>query len=116
MNRSRSHSARARIPIIEAVRIHISGINYWPEATGIAPFNTGRAEYLAAQGHDVTMCTALPYYPEWRVNSAYSRLAFRRERRAGVNILRCPLYVPATVTPLKRVIHEATFILAALLR
>ena len=98
------------------MRIHIIGINYSPEATGIAPFNTGRAEYLAAQGHDVTMCTALPYYPEWRVNPAYSRVAFTRERRAGVNILRCPLYVPSTVTPLKRVIHEATFILTALLR
>ena len=53
------------------VRIHIIGINYWPESTGIAVFNTGRAEFLAAAGHAVTMCTAMPYYPEWRVRPEY---------------------------------------------
>jgi len=49
------------------VRLHIIGINYWPERTGIALVTTGRAEYLAARGHQVTVCTALPYYPEWRI-------------------------------------------------
>ena len=98
------------------MRIHIIGINYWPEATGIAPFTTGRAEYLAANGHQVTMCTAPPYYPEWRVNSSYRSYGFTRERRAGVTILRCPLYVPSKVTTLRRIVHEATFILTTLTR
>ena len=98
------------------MRIHIIGINYWPEVTGIAPFTTGRAEYLAAQGHEVTICTGVPYYPEWRVSRGYSRWLFGREQRAGVSMLRCPMYVPSRVTPLRRVIHEATFILTALLR
>ena len=53
------------------MRIHIIGINYWPEMTGIAVFSTGRAEHLAADGHDVTMCTAVPYYPQWRVPEEY---------------------------------------------
>ncbi len=58
------------------MRIHIIGINYWPEQTGIAVFSTGRAEYLAARGHEVTMCTAVPYYPQWRVGDGYSGAAF----------------------------------------
>ena len=29
------------------MNIHIIGINYWPETTGIAVFSTGRAEFLA---------------------------------------------------------------------
>ena len=98
------------------MRIHIIGINYAPEATGIAPFTTGRAEYLASRGHRVTMCTGAPYYPQWRVDAAYRRFAFSRERRAGVDIRRCPMYVPSRVTPARRVVHEATFILMALLR
>jgi colanic acid biosynthesis glycosyl transferase WcaI len=98
------------------VRIHIIGINYWPEATGIAVFSTGRAEHLASRGHDVTMCAAVPYYPQWRVPEKYRGLAFRRETRAGVTILRCPIYVPAAVTALRRVLHEASFIAAAFLR
>jgi colanic acid biosynthesis glycosyl transferase WcaI len=98
------------------VRIHIIGINYWPEATGIAVFSTGRAEYLAAAGHDVTMCAAVPYYPWWRVPAGYRRWRVRREHRAGVTILRCPIYVPKIVKPLTRVFHEASFIAAAFLR
>ena len=43
------------------MRILVLGINYWPEETGIAVFNTGRCEYLAAKGHDVTMVTGFPY-------------------------------------------------------
>lgn len=100
----------------ETVRIHIIGINYWPEETGIAVFTTGRAEHLAASGHEVTMCAAVPYYPEWRIAERYRRDPFVREERAGVRIFRCPLYVPAVVTTLRRVAHEASFVLTALLR
>ena len=98
------------------MRIHIIGINYWPEVTGIAVFSTGRAEHLASAGHDVTMCAAVPYYPQWRVPAEYRGLKFTRETRAGVTILRCPLYVPAAVNPIRRVLHEASFITSAFLR
>lgn len=98
------------------MRIHVIGINYWPEMTGIAVFSTGRAEHLAAAGHDVTMCTAVPYYPQWRVPSEYRGLKCRREQRNGVTILRCPLYVPAAVNPIRRVLHEASFIASSFVR
>jgi colanic acid biosynthesis glycosyl transferase WcaI len=98
------------------MRIHIIGINYWPEVTGIAVFSTGRAEHLASAGHDVTMCAAVPYYPQWRVPAEYRGVKFTRESRAGVTILRCPLYVPAAVNPIRRVLHEASFIASAFVR
>jgi colanic acid biosynthesis glycosyl transferase WcaI len=98
------------------MRLHIIGINYWPEMTGIAVFSTGRAEHLAAAGHDVTMCAAVPYYPQWRVPAEYRGLKFRRETRAGVTVLRCPLYVPSAVNPIRRVLHEASFIASAFIR
>lgn len=98
------------------MRIHVIGINYWPDETGIAVFNTGRAEYLAACGHQVTMCTGVPYYPQWRVAEGYRGWRYRRERRTGVDILRCPMYVPARVDPKRRVLHEASFLISAFLR
>ena len=70
----------------------------------------------ASAGHDVTMCAAVPYYPQWRVPAEYRGLKFTREARAGVTILRCPLYVPAAVNPIRRVLHEASFIASAFLR
>lgn len=98
------------------MRVHIIGINYWPDETGIAGFSTGRAEYLASQGHLVSICTAPPYYPQWKVPTNYRRWWFQREQRAGVTILRCPLYVPARVTALRRIVHEASFIASAAVR
>ncbi len=98
------------------MRVHIIGINYWPDETGIAGFSTGRAEYLASRGHIVSVCTAPPYYPQWKVPSNYRRWWFQREQRAGVTILRCPLYVPARVTAVRRIIHEASFIASASVR
>lgn len=95
------------------MRIHIIGINYRPEQTGIAVFTTGRAEFLTSRGHDVTMCTTPPYYPHWRVGAGYRRFWFGRERIAEVDVLRCPLYVPTRVTPLRRVLHEASFAITA---
>lgn len=98
------------------MRVHLIGINYWPDETGIAGFSTGRAEYLASQGHIVSICTAPPYYPQWKVPTNYRRWWFQREERAGVTIFRCPLYVPARVTALRRIVHEASFIASAALR
>lgn len=98
------------------MRMLMLGINYWPEETGIAVFNTGRCEYLAAQGHEVTMVTGFPYYPRWRVAPEYRGRLFSRERRHGVDIRRTYLYVPRRVTTLRRVIHEASFIASSTAR
>jgi colanic acid biosynthesis glycosyl transferase WcaI len=98
------------------MRLLVLGINYWPEETGIAVFTTGRCEYLAAQGHAVTMVTGLPYYPQWRVHDGYRGRLFAREVRHAVTILRCHLYVPRRVTTIRRVLHEASFLTSSLIR
>ena len=98
------------------MRILILGINYWPEETGIGAFTTYRAEYLASLGHEVTVCTTFPYYPEWKIAAAYSGRLVSSETRNGVRILRSYAYVPGHVTSVKRVIHEASFIASSLAR
>jgi len=98
------------------VRILVLGINYWPEQTGIAPFTTGRCEYLVARAHEVVVCTSLPYYPEWRIPPNYKGRFLVHEERNGVSIFRCRIYVPKHVDPLRRVLHESSFVAASLLR
>jgi colanic acid biosynthesis glycosyl transferase WcaI len=100
----------------DAMRILALGINYWPEKTGIAVYSVARCEHLARRGHEVSVVTGLPYYPEWRILDGYARRPWRREARNGVNILRAPLFVPARVTSLKRVLHEASFLASSALR
>jgi colanic acid biosynthesis glycosyl transferase WcaI len=98
------------------MRILHLGINYWPDETGIAPFATGRCEYLAARGHEVVALSAPPFYPRWRVPPGYRRRPFAREWRNGVAILRSWTYVPRRPTSLRRVLHEASFVCSSLIR
>src|ERR1700723_2604021 len=98
------------------MRILVLAINYWPEQTGIGPVLTRRCEYLASVGHEVTVCTSFPYYPEWRIPREYAgKIAFTEERN-GVRIVRSYLYVPNPVTSLKRILHEASFVLSSAVR
>ncbi len=97
------------------MRVLVVGINYWPEETGIAPFNTWRCEYLASCGHDVTMCTSFPYYPEWRIADEYRGRMWQRETRNGVEIVRSWMWVPSHPTSLTRGLFEATFLASSLI-
>lgn len=98
------------------MRILHLGINYWPDETGIAPFATGRCEYLAACGHEVVACSGPPYYPRWRVPDDYRGRLLARQHRAGVTILRSWMYVPRKLTALRRVLHESSFVCSSFLR
>jgi colanic acid biosynthesis glycosyl transferase WcaI len=98
------------------MHILLLSINYWPEQTGIGAFNTWRAEYLASRGHRVTVCTGFPYYPEWKIPREYVGKLVSRENHNGVTILRSWLWVPKRVTPIKRVVFEASFLATSFVR
>lgn len=97
------------------MHVLVIGINYWPEQTGIGAFTTGRCEYLASRGHQVTVCTSFPYYPDWRTMDGYRRRFVMKERRNEVDIYRTWMYVPNPVTSARRMIHESSFIAASFL-
>jgi colanic acid biosynthesis glycosyl transferase WcaI len=98
------------------MKVLILSINYWPEVTGIGAFTTYRAEYLAAAGHDVEVCTTFPYYPDWKVPPAYSGKLFASETRNGVRIRRSFAYIPSQASSVKRILHEASFITLTMAR
>jgi len=89
-------------------------LNYAPELTGIGKYTSEHAEWLVAQGHDVRVVTAPPYYPEWSVAAGYKAWQYRRECRNGVDIFRTPIWVPRSPSGLKRLLHLASFALSSL--
>lgn len=96
------------------MRILIYGINYVPELTGIGKFTGEMAEWFAAQGHEVQVVTAPPYYPVWKISKGYSAWRYRRELLSGITVWRCPLWVPRQQSGLKRILHLASFALSSL--
>jgi colanic acid biosynthesis glycosyl transferase WcaI len=97
------------------LRILFLGLNYSPELTGIGKYSGEMMEWLAARGHEVRVITAPPYYPGWRVGDGYSTWSYRSEvSAAGVQIFRCPLWVPAHPNGRRRVLHLFSFALSSL--
>lgn len=96
------------------MKLLILGINYAPEKIGIAVYTSGMAEALAADGHEVNVITAQPYYPDWRVQTGWPRWLYKRiDEAERLKVLHCPLYVPNVPTGVKRILHHASFAASA---
>lgn len=98
------------------MKVTVWGINYTPELTGIAPYNTALCRHLVREGHTVRMVTAFPYYPEWEKRPEDRRRLFRTDSDEGVAVHRCWHYVPRQPRAWQRVAHEASFVLFSTLR
>ncbi len=97
------------------MKILIYGINFSPELTGIGKYTGEMAKWLAAQGHDVHVITAPPYYPAWKISEGYSRWKYTSETINGIDIFRCPLWVPEKPKTVTRLIHLLSFAFSSLL-
>ena len=106
------------------MHILIHGINYSPELTGIGKYSGEMAAWLAAQGHEVRVVTAPPYYPQWKVADGYVNGWWKEQRKippspplkkrgGSVVVYRCPLWVPTKPSGLKRLLHLASFALSS---
>lgn len=98
------------------MKLLIYGINFAPELTGIGKYSGEMAQWLASRGHVVEVVTAPPYYPAWQRGEGYSAWGYRREtwgKGGAVRVTRCPLWVPAKPSGLKRLIHLASFALSS---
>jgi len=96
------------------MHILVLGINYAPEKTSVAPFTTGLCEHLAALGHRVTVVTAFPYYPQWKVWEGYRGSLYRRETLHSVEVRRVAHFVPWKPSNLfQRLAYDLSFAISA---
>jgi len=99
---------------MKPLRILVMGVNFPPEATGIAPYTAGVAEHWAATGHKVTVATTFPHYPEWRWLDGTRRL-FAQEEAAAVVVRRARhLLPPARHGAVGRILYDTSFAGASL--
>ncbi len=96
------------------LKILIVGINFHPELTGAGKYTGELAAYLVGQGHAVRVITTPPYYPHWKIQDGYHAWRYQKETWQGVEIQRCPLWVPRRPTGLARLIYLASFAFSSL--
>lgn len=83
---------------------------YEPDCVGIAAIASDMCRGLAERGHDVTVYTAYPYYPEWRLKTKVNRWQIQKESLNGVAIRRHGLFIPSSPSRLMaRLLHEMSF-------
>ncbi len=71
------------------MRILIVTQYFWPENFRITDLAIG----LKAKGHDITVLTGMPNYPDGKIYEGYSWWKKRREIMDGIEIVRVPLFV-----------------------
>jgi len=99
----------------DSKRLLVVTLNYAPELTGIGKYVSEMTEWLATRKRlDIRVVTAPPYYPAWAVSPGYSALHYRKERLAGVEVYRCPLWVPRRPRGITRMLHLLSFAVASL--
>jgi colanic acid biosynthesis glycosyl transferase WcaI len=72
------------------------------------------AEWLQGRGYQVRVVTAPPYYPAWKVGAGYRGWDYRRESLNGVDVFRCPLWVPETPDGVRRLLHLLSFAVSSI--
>jgi len=95
------------------VKILLISTNYAPELIGIGKYSGEMIDWFAGRGHEVRVVCAPPYYPQWQVEKEYSSLKYQIENSLNKKVYRCPLWMPAKPSGLKRLIHLASFALSS---
>lgn len=78
---------------------------FWPEMMKINDF----ASEMVSRGHEVTILTGLPNYPQGKFFKGYSFLGPYRETWNGVKIIRVPLYPRGKGISWRLVLNYITF-------
>jgi colanic acid biosynthesis glycosyl transferase WcaI len=99
---------------LKSLRILIHGINFSPEFVGVGKYTGEMAEYLVSSGHEVSVVTAPPYYPDWIISKSFKNFWSKETLFNGnLSIYRCPLWVPNKASGLNRILHLLSFAISS---
>ena len=91
------------------MKILIATQYYRPDQVGIAVYSNDFANYMAEQGHQVTVVTGFSFYPGWVKQKDDRGKLFRKEKFGTITCLRGYLYVPKKVKSVGRILNEISF-------
>ncbi|MDG1314862.1 MAG: glycosyltransferase [Flavobacteriaceae bacterium] len=100
---------------MKKTEITFIGLNFAPEDSAIGLYSSEWVNQLESDGHNVTVVTGFPYYPQWSVFKQYkNKPRFLQEYIGGTKILRYRQYVPKAPTFFKRIVHIIDFTVGSL--
>jgi glycosyltransferase involved in cell wall biosynthesis len=97
------------------VRILLVTTYYEPDSGAAAVRLSRLAKVLARRGHDVTVLTALPHYPQGQIAAPYRQAWTVEQQRSGVRIVRAWLWATPSPRISRKLISQLSFMLSAAL-
>ncbi len=91
------------------MKLLVYGLNYAPELIGVGKYTHEMSEWLASRGHLIKVITSYPHYPDWNVPQPYKNYRYSHENINGVDVIRCPVYVPKKPSGLRRLTSHISF-------
>ncbi len=98
------------------MKVLLTSLYFYPEKVGISVTATDCAKFIAGFGHEVSVICGMPFYPEWKIHRDYKNKLWKTEKLENIGLKRVWVYVPQKPSPIKRILHEATFSFLVLLR
>lgn len=90
---------------------------YFEPDSGAAAVRLSRlAHILHKRGHEVTVLTTMPHYPQGRIADGYRGKFATVENRDGVRVIRTWLYATPSSSILRRLISQNSFMITAFVR
>src|SRR3984957_3962878 len=89
-------------------KIVLYGINYAPEPIGVGRFSAELGGYLARQGIQVEVVTAVPHYPGWQLRNGVANW-YSVEHKDNERITRCPILLKKNTRGIWRLIAPLSF-------
>ena len=89
--------------------------NFPPETNAAATRVFERAVYWAQWGHEVTIITCFPNFPDGKIFSGYKNDWYQKERKDGINVVRVKTYIAPNKGVLKRSLDFASFFFTGLM-
>lgn len=90
--------------------------NFPPEMNALANRTYEHAKVWVARGHDVTVITCFPNFPEGRLYDGYSQSLSKTENLDGIKVVRVPTFIARNKGVLKRGLDHFSFMAAGFLR
>lgn len=87
--------------------------NFPPETNAAATRVYERAVYWARWGHEVTVITSAPNFPQGRLHDGWENRWYQTEMRDGIRVVRVKTYISANEGFLKRTLDFVSFMVTA---
>lgn len=90
--------------------------NYYPETNAAANRCHERAKNLVEMGHEVTVVTSCPNFPEGKPLNGYKNRWYQEERISGVRVIRLKTYIAHNKGTFRRSLDFASYLPLAIIQ